>query len=527
MTTFDSLNPAALPSQASTQGYWENPLAPDSHLHGPDGEHTHGPGELGHDTEIQDKADGPEVSTKDAPQRTPHGAIEINGGGTNSSERTTGSTPDGKPIQIDPLHKDDQVTIARERTNAGGYISRDQVVFTTGSGNDDVGVTQRDDGTLDVTVNGESYEVSLAQGQELTLRTGAGNDTIKVAPNVDVNIVVDAGDGDNDILVEGNGDNRIASGNGDDVIKLTGSGRNDIHTTGGTNEIHGGSGENVIYGGDGSDTIYAGSGTNYIEGGRGDDVIHGGGEFDIISGGLGDDVINVGEGRTTVYAGGGADTVEGAHADATVYAEVSDIINAATGTKPTVVNVEIDNSVGDRGISVKGSEAFMQRMQSELDFLRASPNGQQMLAEFDKAAEAKGNVVTIQELSNEDNGYAQTFSRDADIINGRPGAGGDVTISYNPSFHMDAFPAPSVVLYHEMSHAYNGVNGTFLTGTYRGEGPDSGRVPNAERQAVGLESSATPYDFDGTGPITHNPIHLTENGIRREMGLPDRPSYAL
>ncbi|MFP3814039.1 M91 family zinc metallopeptidase, partial [Bacillus sp. SIMBA_005] len=77
---------------------------------------------------------------------------------------------------------------------------------------------------------------------------------------------------------------------------------------------------------------------------------------------------------------------------------------------------------GDRGVSVEGSDAFVQRMESELNFLRSSPAGQQMLAEFDKAAEAKGNVVTIKELSNEQNGYAQTFSNDADIINGRPGA---------------------------------------------------------------------------------------------------------
>ncbi|ASR43419.1 hypothetical protein BEN78_08575 [Xanthomonas citri pv. mangiferaeindicae] len=520
MTTFDSLSPTSvLPSSA--QGYWDNPLAPTPHRH--DGPAT----EVGHGS-VDGLADGgPQVSTRDQPQRAAGGAVEVDGTATNPGEQTTRSTPDGKPIQIDPLHKDGQVEIARERTVAQGYVSRDQVVFTTGSGNDDVGVSQRDDGTLDVTVNGESYEVRLGEGQELTLRTGEGNDTIKVAPNVDVNIVVDAGQGDNEVLVEGNGDNRISSGNGDDLIRVTGSGRNDIHTTGGNNEIHGGSGVNVIYGGDGNDTIHAGAGTNYIEGGRGDDVIHGGGEFDIISAGRGDDTVHVGEGRTTVYAGDGQDMIEGAHAQTTVYAEVSDLVNAATGAKPTVVNVEIDNSVGDRGIAVKGSDAFVQRMQSELDFLRASPNGQQMLAEFDKAAEAKGNTVTIQELSNEDNGYAQTFSNDADIVNGRPGAGGDVTISYNPSFHMDAFPAPSVVLYHEMSHAYNGVNGTFLPGTYRGEGPDSGQVPNAERQAVGLETSAQPYDFDGTGAITHNPIHLTENGIRRELGLPDRPSYAL
>ncbi len=517
MTSLD----ATTASTSAAQAYWDNPLAPGPHTHGPRADGT------GHDAPLDGLDDGRVVSERGAPQRDRDGAIKVDGGASNPTGHSTASTPDGKPIRVDTLHKDDTVTIARERTQAQGYVSRDQVVFTTGGGNDEVGVSQRDDGTLDVAVNGERYEVRLAQGQELTLRTGEGNDTVKVAPNVQVNVVVDAGHGDNDILVEGNGDNRITSGDGDDRIRVTGNGRNDIHTTGGTNEIHGGSGVNVIYGGDGRDTIHAGSGTNYIEGGRGDDVIHGGGKFDILSAGHGDDVIHVGSGQTTVYGGKGADTIEGATADTTVYAEASDVINAATGTKPTRINVEIDGTVGQQGITVRGSDAFVQRIQSELDFLQASPAGRKMLAEFDAAAKTKGNTVTIQELSNEDNGYAQTFSNDADIVNGRAGRGGDVTISYNPSFHMDAFPAPSVVLYHEMSHAYNGVNGTFLPGTYRGEGPDSGRVPNAERQAVGLETSADAFDFDGSGPLTHNPIHLTENGIRREMGLDDRPSYAL
>src|SRR3546814_12754314 len=91
--------------------------------------------------------------------------------------------------------------------------------------------------------------------------------------------------------------------------------------------------------------------------------------------------------------------------------------------------------------------------------LRASPNGQQMLAEFDKAA-ANGNIVTIRELQNVDNGYAQSVGG-SDIRNGQPGNSGPVDISYNPAFDTPELPVPSVTLFHEMSHAYNGVNGTF------------------------------------------------------------------
>src|SRR5690606_27416772 len=123
--------------------------------------------------------------------------------------------------------------------------------------------------------------------------------------------------------------------------------------------------------------------------------------------------------------------------------------------------------------------------------------------------------------------YAQSVYG-SDISNGQPGNSGPVDISYNPAFAIPELPVPSVTLFHEMSHAYNGVNGTFLPGTYSGPGPDQGRVPNAERQAVGLATTAEPYDFgDGSGPITHNPYALTEHGLRTEMGLELRASYAI
>lgn len=510
---------ASAAAQLERAGYWNNPEAP-GHDHGPDG--------LGSDASAPAATPGGGVDDVIGRQDDASEGRRIDGSAENAGQRSQRSTPDGKPIVVDPLFSGTGVEIARERTVAdGSYVSSDQLVLTTGARDDVIGVRQRDDGTLDVNVNGESYEVRLGEGQELTLRAGAGDDVIEVAANVKVNIVVEGGDGD-DTITTGAGDDRIDGGAGNDTI-ASGAGRDDVFGNTGNDVITGGAGVNIIHGGDGDDAITAGSGTNFIEAGAGDDLIQGGGASDILSGGTGNDRIVVGNGDSRVYAGAGKDTVENAGTRATVYAEVGDLVNAAANARPTVVNVVIDASAG-QSIRVEGSEGFVQRIQAELDFLRASPVGQQMLAEFDRAADVKGNVVTIKELANEQNGYAQTFSGDADIRNGRAGAGGNVDISYNPSFHMDAFPAPVVVLYHEMSHAYNGVNGSFQPGTYRGEGPDSGRVPNAERQAVGLETSAAPFDFDGnpaTPATTTNPDHLTENGLREELGLPDRPSYAL
>ncbi|MBB6600132.1 M91 family zinc metallopeptidase [Luteimonas sp. MC1825] len=515
---------ASAAAHLNRAGYWNNPSDPD------DG-HDHGPDALGSEASAPHASDldGNEP-VSEAPGNAEQQAVEVDGTATNSGERSQRSTPDGKPILVDPLHRDGQVSIARERTNADGYISSDQLVFTTGAGDDKVGVRQRDDGTLDVQVNGENYEVRLGQGQELTIRAGAGDDVIEVASNVQVNIVIEGGDGD-DAITTGAGDDRIDGGAGDDVIS-SGAGRDDVFGNSGNDTITGGDGVNILHGGDGDDQVTAGRGTNFIEGGAGNDSIRGGGVSDILSGGTGNDRITVGEDPSRVYAGAGDDVIDNAGDNTVVHAEIGDLVNAATGATPSVLNVAIDASAGST-IRIEGSEAFVQRIRSEIDFLRASPVGQQMLAEFDKAADAKGNTVTIKELANEQNGYAQTFSRDADIRNGRAGAGGDVDISYNPSFHMDAFPAPVVVLYHEMSHAYNGVNGSFQPGTYRGEGPDGAprrNVANAERQAVGLETSAPAHDFDGdpaTAPTTANPDHLTENGFREELGLPDRLAYTL
>lgn len=457
-------------------------------------------------------------------------AVAINGGDTNPQQRTQGQTPDGKAIQIDPLHQGAEVSIAREQTLADAglgrtYVSTDQVVLTTGAKNDDVQISQRDDGTLDVGVNGEKFEVRLGENQELTIRSGAGNDTINVAPNVTVNIVVDGGAGD-DKIATGAGNDRIDGGLGNDEIS-SGAGRDDVFGNSGDDRLDAGAGDDVVYGGDGADRLAGGDGVDFLEGGQGNDTLEGGADKDMLSGGVGDDTLRGGEGDDAVYTGAGKDTVDNQSGNDSVYAQTaSDVINAATGAKNTVINVEISAS---KGVTIEGSDAFKQRVGAEIDFLRSSPNGQQMLTQFDQAA-ARGNSVTIKELANEQNGYAQTFSNDADLVNGKPGAGGDVQISYNPSFHMDAFPAPVVVLYHEMSHAYNGVTGTFQPGTYRGTGPDNGQVPNAERQAVGLETSAPAYDFDGdpsTPKTTANPDQLTENGLRGELGLPDRPSYSL
>ena len=458
-------------------------------------------------------------------------ATRIDGNATNDGSRTQESTVDGKPVLIDQLHESPGVSITRERTavEQGGqyYVADDQLVFTTGNSNDRVQVTQNENGSVNFDVNGETYEVDLARGQEITIRAGEGDDTIEIDSGVTVNFVIEGGTGDNTISALGSGDDRVFGGSGNDTITL-GEGNNYVYGGAGDDTISVlGEGRNVLYGGEGNDIISGGQGIDYIDGGAGDDQIDGVAGQNILVGGLGNNIIHSGTGDSRVYAGDSSTVVNNGGQDVIYAAEsISDRISAENGASNTVVNVALDPTLG-QSLTIEGSEEFVSRVQADIEMLRTSPHGQQMLAEFDAAAADKGNTVTIRELQNEQNGYASMIP--SYISNGQAGSGSDVTISYNPSFFVESLPAPSVILYHEMSHAFNGVTGTFMPGNYDGgeqgrSHPDFGLV-NVERQAVGLPSSHPEFDY-GNGRVTDsNPYELTENGIREEMGLDLRPSY--
>jgi hypothetical protein len=108
-----------------------------------------------------------------------------------------------------------------------------------------------------------------------------------------------------------------------------------------------------------------------------------------------------------------------------------------------------------------------------------------------RAFDASGRHVTIQEI-NDDNGFADWPNRTVagapqpffDRATGRPGTPDDAVISYNPTFNQFPFrdpkdPAddwrdvdPLVVLYHEMSHSYDIVNGTLQKRAVRRARPE-------------------------------------------------------
>nr|WP_242551779.1 M91 family zinc metallopeptidase [Pseudomonas sp. Marseille-Q1929] len=436
------------------------------------------------------------------------------------------------------------------------------LILETGDASDNIHVSQRPDGQLSVNVNGRVYTFNPSDGApdssspdepkpsfKLQIKSGGGNDNIAIDPNVTTDVTIDAGNGD-DTVQAGGGTTKVYGGHGNDHIRL-GSGAGYAEGNNGDDIMLAGTGPSVMYGNKGKDKMYAGSGpsdrTAHLDGGEDDDQLYGGDGTVVLNGGLGNDLLAPYD-NNTVYTGKGHDTVWADFRKVRIYATGGDrLINVGQSTVTTVT----PNDAGRKAFNIKGSDAFKQRVEDDLELLRASPAGQKMLEELDKAAERNGAPVNIELYDEESNIY--TFSsteldalskeeqqkikrgdpRRGFIKDGTPGAkANNATIYYDPShIEQNANNTPPIVqFYHEMSHAWNGANGTFLAGssTPTADKPNSPGQPNGELQAIGLPTDTPPFDYDNdlsTPPTTTNPEPFTENTLRKEMGMQIRTRF--
>jgi Ca2+-binding RTX toxin-like protein len=144
--------------------------------------------------------------------------------------------------------------------------------------------------------NGGNDLIKTGSGND-TVTTGAGNDIIKTA-------------GGNNTVSAGDGTNKVITGSGDDVV-TTGAGADSVVSGGGDDTLTTGSGRDVIRAGDGNNTITAGAGNDLVRSGNGSDLIDAGsGKDNIVSGG-GNDSINAGAGNDRINSQGGIDTLAG------------------------------------------------------------------------------------------------------------------------------------------------------------------------------------------------------------------------
>jgi Ca2+-binding RTX toxin-like protein len=483
----------------------------------------------------------------------------------------TGPGSDTVDLRVDPVTGEQILTVngTEHRFAADRFLT-----VRVGEGDDTVSVQPGTrvhvtllGGTGDDTLSGgDGNDRILGHAGRDTISGGAGDDWISLGasregtrPDEDVTEFAD-GRGGNDRIAGSLGIDRIAGGAGDDHL-FGGEGDDTVDGGAGNDEVSGGADTDNVYGRDGNDRVHGGDGRDYVDGGAGDDhldgglgddtlyglsgddtllggagddylegatgrdTLDGGVGKDTLSGGRDDDVIRGGSGDDTIYTGHGRDRVSGGTGTDTVFGQIDDVLDDTE----RVVNVEI-TEVGSY-IKVEGSPEFVERVQADIDMLRASPRGQMMLGTLEQAHEDSkhwfydGNGLTIKQTQDE-NSYA--YAGRQPLWHDSP------RIEFNPSLDTIKGGPPIAILYHEMAHIYDDELDTQKDGTHNGTGKDRDvmwkddrevGVLNRERQAVGL-----PIDHDGD-PKTplridpEHPIEYTENGIREEMGVTRRATY--
>jgi hypothetical protein len=132
--------------------------------------------------------------------------------------------------------------------------------------------------------------------------------------------------GGNDLIVGGDGDDRLQGLAGNDIIwgDNIGNVPGDGFGTGpGRDRLNGGNGNDRLYGGGNLDYVYGENGDDIVYGDDGNDTIGGGAGLDIVIGGAGNDRANGNAGRDLVIGGDGIDTADGDQDDDIVVGDMS------------------------------------------------------------------------------------------------------------------------------------------------------------------------------------------------------------
>lgn len=447
------------------------------------------------------------------------------------------------------------------------------------------------DGTI---AYAEEIALTEEQAASLTIRTTNDRDYISLPPDSNVHITVwarggddfvggggDAGDsspGENPgVGVGGGGDDTIFGGDGDDVL-LGGAGHDTIYGGDGSDNIDGQDGYDTLFGGDDFDVIYGGrhadvvhggEGDDYLEGGAGDDLLQGGEGHDTISGGRGDDILDGGSGNDHLLGGRGTDVVAGGGGYDTATGEEGDIELDIDRT----ITIELTGDPGSYAIVTPQPdwmtdaeyEAWLERIDSDLELLRTTPSGREGLEALDQASHDSdspwnpfdsdrhvivvpyGDAEQVAQIDSDGDGHKDRAYSVADWLSGRglpgnyaspPGGadGHDATVSAGGHHNTALDDRPPVAsMYHELAHSFDQISGGTPSGDYTEILVDSDGNEVRRRSAPRAELNSVGMDLDGDGDIdtyesgdgSEHPVALTENALRDDLGVRRRPSYTL
>jgi Ca2+-binding RTX toxin-like protein len=420
-----------------------------------------------------------------------------------------------------------------ELKSAGAVLLDGYRIIVNGTGGNDIIEVRTDADTSDLLMTVDGVVHRFPPGIDLVVRGGDGDDHItldtsarvvaspgvptvlQVYPVPDVTVLAGSG---NDTVLGGARDDALYGLDGNDILQgrggsdyLSGGSDNDNLDGGiGNDELAGGISNDVLYGLDGADRLWGGGGDDYLDGGAGEDLVTGGDGNDALVGGRGNDTVLGGGGDDRMYGGEGTDRLSGGPGvDNRAYAQSDDQV--------TGVAQRTDVTLTGAGsfVTVRGSAEFVDRVQSDLDALRSSPTGEEMLTTLQGIHHRTGDALLITQYDGQ-NGL--DYPSDPPY----PLASFD-HVAYNPTWSYRDGP-PLTTLYHEFAHVEDSFARTSASGTHRG--PDDVGVRNLEREAVGLpiDDDNNPSTPDRLDP--DHPYALTENALRQELGVPLRTTYA-
>lgn len=332
------------------------------------------------------------------------------------------------------------------------------------------------------------YTLALAKTEMLHIRTGAGDDNVFVESTLDSRIVIETGEGNDRIRIEG---------------QLPPDGR---PLNAGSVLIDAGAGDDHV--------VVEGVRQAEIDGGKGNDALHSAAAHSTLYAGAGDDVVRVNAGNATIEAFAGHNRLSTGPLDDRLYGNASSILVEDGFSAPLLYeahDAQLPAQYLDT-FDIQGDPAYTDKVRRQLVMLRASPSASGLLEQL-VAHKVKVAITPIPEL---DNAYAgfDPAQGDPTIRNGMRGDRIlNCKIGYNPLAHRRDAPS-LVMLYHELCHVWN-----FATGSVN---------DNAERLAVGLENPGSLFDFDddpSTPDTDTNPAPFNENALRHELGLPPRLTY--
>ncbi len=275
--------------------------------------------------------------------------------------------------------------------------------------------------------------LALAAHDTVRVRTGDGDDQVIVESSLDRHTVIESGDGNDDIQVHGPepdaqaldaGSVMVDAGGGDDRVVVQG-----------LRQVE-------------------------IDGGAGNDVLRSGAAYSLLYAGPGEDCLEIEAGKGTLEALHGSNRVSTGKQDDRIYGDPARIIAESGFSAPLLYSLQ-DAQLPPEYVAafkIKGDAHYVDQVTRQLTMLRASPSASVLL---DRLV-AQQMTITIKPCEALDNAFA---SYDLNLGNPRmrDGVRGDrlryCEVHYNPL--AQRLDTPSLVmLYHELCHAWNYATGS-------------------------------------------------------------------